>query len=161
MLCLNISIANCNSSLEIQWLDLLSFAFEISFGKPSNRSEGWLFNSEKETEYYLLIWIWANRDWNPTSEDITKLECLLIKRKDIIEYLEKEGFTEEFIKDKEKNILKDELTGAIEKGKHPFVYFYFTTRLVEKPFNVIIRKEKLKELALKEFVITKDGCRVL
>jgi len=134
-----------------------TFAFEISGMFSGKRSEGWLFDEKKETEYYLCIWIWADRSWNPSFEDITKLECLLIKRKDIVNYLEEEGFTKDRICDIETKVRQDMVSGPVDKGKHKYIYFYNTTRLVEKPFNVIIRKEKLKELAVRHFIVTKEG----
>jgi len=141
--------------------NLPTFAFEISSWFSGKRSEGWLFNPEKLTEYYLCIWIWAKRSWNPSSDDITKLDCLLIKRQDIIDYLKKEGFSKEKILKREKEIIKSGIKGPIDKRKHSFIYFYKTNRLAEKPFNVIIRKNKLVELSTRHFVVTKEGFEIL
>lgn len=138
-----------------------TFAFEISSMFSGKKSEGWLFDEKKETEYYLCIWIWAKNAWNPSYEDITKLDCLLIKRSEIIAYLKHEGFTKEKIREIECTVREKGLEKAIDKGKHRYVYFYNTTHLAEKPFNVIIRKEKLKELTLRHFVVTKEKCDIL
>jgi hypothetical protein len=141
--------------------DIPTFAFEISSMFSGRRLEGWLFNKEKKTEYYLCIWIWAKNSWNPSCEDIIKLDCLLIKRSTIIDYLVDEGFTKERILQIEDEARAVGLSGPIDKGRHRYVYFYNTTRLAENPFNVIIRKEKLRELARKHIIVTKEGCDIL
>jgi hypothetical protein len=45
---------------------------------------------------------------------------------------------------------RENTTGKIGEGD---VYFYHTDRLSEKPINIIIRKDKLKQIAEKEFTI--------
>jgi hypothetical protein len=134
--------------------NLPTFAFELDFLRGSGElTPGWLMDKDKQTEYYMLIWPFAKESWNICKEDITKLRCILISRQRIIEYLGSEGFTEAKLNETSERIRRDGLEGAIDKGAHPSFYFFSTKRLVEKPVNIIIRIEKLKELAVNMFEV--------
>lgn len=141
--------------------DLPTFAFEISSIFSGKRSEGWLFNDAKETEYYLCIWIWAERTWNISADDIIKLDCLLLKRSDIIVYLEMEGFTKKRIVERENEIRASGEQGPFDKTAHQYIYFFNTTKRVERPFNVIIRKQKLIELAVRHIEVNRGKYTIL
>ena len=141
--------------------NLPTFAFEISSIFSGKRSEGWLFDDKKETEYYLCIWIWAKNTQRPSKDEITKLDCLLIKRNDIINYLEEEGFSKQRIIERESKIRSSGVSGAIDKSNHKYVYYFHTTHLAENPFNVIIRKEKLEGLAVRHFIVRKENYEIL
>jgi len=90
-----------------------------------------------------------------------KLECLLFKRQDLITYLENQGFSETFIKEKDAQSRLMRLEGAIDKDRLKPIYFFLSPHLAEEPFNVVVRKEKLKELALRQLIVTKDGMELL
>jgi hypothetical protein len=131
--------------------DLPTFAFEISFLRTNGEwTLGWLLDKEKENNYFILIWPFASKEWNLVKDDITKLDCLLINRQKIIDLLEKEGFTKEKIMIEEEKIRRGNLFGKIGSGN---AYFYHTEKLQEKPINIVIRKDKLIEIAEKRFTI--------
>jgi hypothetical protein len=131
--------------------NLPTFAFELSFLRQTGEwTLGWLFDKEKENDYFMLIWPFAKKEWDLTKEDITKLDCILINKQKVIELLEKEGFTKEKIMIEEEKIRRENISGKIGEGN---IYFFHTERLSEKPINVIIRKQKLIEIAEKRFTI--------
>jgi hypothetical protein len=131
--------------------NLPTFAFEISFIRAAGEwTLGWLFDKTKENDYFILIWPFASKKWDITKEDIEKLDCLLINKQKIIDLLEKEGFSRDKIMTEEERIRKENNPGKIGSGNF---YFYFTGRLAEKPINLVIRKEKLIEIAEKRFII--------
>ena len=128
--------------------DLPTFAFELDFLRGSGTlTPGWLLDDGKKTEYYMLIWPFAKKTWNIRKDDIIRLSCMLVCRRKITDYLESEGFTETKLKEISEQIRKDDIEGPIGKDAHPHIYFYSTKRLVERPVNIIIRREELKELA--------------
>jgi len=125
-----------------------TFAFEINFIRGSgDLTPGWLLDDTKETEYYFLIWPFANVEWNVTHKDITLLKCLLISRKKLRDYLHTEGFTKDTLLKKAKDIRESKQEGVIGKENHPNVYFYLSSQLAEKPISIIIQRAKLHELA--------------
>lgn len=130
-----------------------TFAFELSFLNKGDVIEGWLTDESKVTEYYLLIWIQANKEWDITKDDITQIEAYLISRKNILEYLKERGFDSNQLRNKASEIRTKCEDGAIEKNQHDGFYFYFTKeRLVEKPINVIIKKSVLLSLSKYRFI---------
>ena len=133
---------------------LPTFAFEIDSFQRGKLIPGWLFDQEKKTEYYLLVWIWADRRFTKETldeffeENITELDCLLIKRPRLIEHLKEHGHAKEWFMNEAKRIRDDKLTGQIDKGKYSFFHFYRTQTLEEKPVNAIIYKWLLHELCI-------------
>jgi hypothetical protein len=131
--------------------NLPTFAFEISFLRTSGDwTLGWLLDKEKENDYFILIWPFAKKDWDIKGSDITKLDCLLVNKQKIIDLLEDNGLTKEKIMIEEEKIRRENTIGKIGYGS---IYFYHTDRLSEKPINIVIRKDKLKQIAEKEFTI--------
>jgi len=135
--------------------NLPTFAFEINFlDKKGNEHIGWLLDSQKKTNYYLLIWVKAKKKWEVKCSDILQLECMLIERDKIITTIKEKGI-------EIKKMV--EQTGSIRKEKHQSIkmptnddklYFYYTYHLAEKPINLIIRKELLKEISLFHILVT-------
>ncbi|MBU0536464.1 MAG: hypothetical protein KKE20_05835 [Nanoarchaeota archaeon] len=141
--------------------DLPTFAFELEFMTPGGFiAPGWLFNHSYETQYYLLIWIFADKEKDFTKDDIERLECILIKREDIIVYLAKQGMTPDEAKLICPGLRKESVYGAHMKGRFDGFYLYFTGHLSEKPINIVIRKEKLIELAEKVFTVTRSSIQL-
>ena len=131
-----------------------TFAFEIDFiGSDNQLKTGWLLDSEKSTQAYLLSWIWAKKEKHYAVEDIEYLEVVLIQRSAIIDLLKRHDVDELRLKRISQEMRSTQNYGA--HFKHPSRPFYFslTKHLVEKPCNVIIHKNKLIELAeLHQFV---------
>lgn len=128
--------------------NLPTFAFELNFiGRDQRLHTGWLYDDKKETEYYLLSWIWAKKEKGFTADDITKLEIMLVSRKRITFSLAHHGLTKERAFDISKALRAKKQFGVSEKTQKPF-YLYYTKHLVEQPINVIIRKQALKKISV-------------
>lgn len=128
--------------------DIPTFAFELDFiGMDGKLKTGWLTDDKKLTQYYLLSWVWAKKDTNFNSSDITKLEVVLIERSKILSLLERHHVDGARLGRIAQHLRKKGLFGPhFKKEGRPF-YFNMTGHLVEKPINVIIHKRKLIELA--------------
>lgn len=135
--------------------NLPTFAFEIDFlSKAGSLTEGWLFDFNKETQYYMIIWITAKKERNFLAEDIIKLECILIPRKRILEFLESKTLGKSRCFEISKNLRAENKEGPSHKNEFDSsCYFYFTPKLAEAPVNIIIYKDKLKELSAKIFEV--------
>lgn len=134
--------------------DLPTFAFELSFKLNNGQIvEGWLTNTCKKTQYYLLMWITAKKEWDIKKEDIIQIEYILIERNKILMYLNSKGYGVIELKNKAKMILNNDIEGVIDKSNDQPFYFYFTNRLTEKPINIVIKKSKLIELSVLNQII--------
>ncbi|MGB0917614.1 MAG: hypothetical protein ACPGU4_08490 [Flavobacteriales bacterium] len=125
-----------------------TFAFELDFiARDGKLKQGWLTDREKLTQYYLLSWVWAKKDRDFTSSDITKLEVILIERKKILKLLEEYNVDAGRLMRIAKHLREMGMFGAhFKKQGRPF-YFNLTEHLTEQPSNVIIHKRSLIELA--------------
>lgn len=135
---------------------LPTFAFELNFiARNGQLQEGWFFDTQKETEYYLLSWIWATKEKGFTVDDITKLEVILIERKVIHTMLESYQLTDKEAYTIANSLRKNKQTGASFKDYSKPYYFFYTNYLSEKPINLIIKKNKLVEWSLLHQFINK------
>ena len=129
---------------------LPTFALELSF-RSQNGSivEGWLTDAQKVTEYYLLMWPLASKPWDIEIQDIRKIDYMLVKRSDILQWLASQGYTVDVLREKADYIRKTYTeNGAIEKEDGKDFYFFLTTKLVERPINIVIRKKIYERLAI-------------
>ena len=137
--------------------NLPTFAFEIDFLRSGNElTEGWLYCKDKETEYYMLVWIEAKKERDFVSDDITNTDCVLIKREDLIIFLYDIGLTIDEINKKAQEIRKNEKVGKTELPNTEDCYLYYSPSLAEKPVNLVIRKHKLLELATQRWNVKKE-----
>ena len=63
---------------------------EISSFQNGILRDGWIINNNLDTEYYLFCWLNATRK-DFTKDDIIWLEYALVRKKDLIQYLESEN----------------------------------------------------------------------
>ena len=129
-----------------------TFAFELSFLNKGQVIKGWFLDEHKKTEYYLLIWIEAKKDWDIVKEDITRLELYLISRSKISDYLKQRGYNFAQLEEKGNQIRTKGIDGVNDKTTGSDFYFFLSKRLVETPVNIIIRKSVLAELAYEKFI---------
>ena len=133
---------------------LPTFALELSFlSQNGNVVEGWLTDTKKETEYYLMMWIKATKSWNIEVEDIVQIEYMLVKRSDILNWLNQQGFSVEQLREKAKLIREKQIGGAIDKVNGKDFWFYLTTKLAECPINIVVRKKVYESLAVMKGII--------
>jgi len=133
---------------------LPTFALELSFlSQNGNIVEGWLTDTKKITEYYLMMWIKATKSWNIEVEDITQIEYMLVKRSDILNWLNQQGFSVEQLREKAQRIREEQISGAIDKVNGRDFWFYLTTRLAECPINIVVRKKVYESLAVMKGII--------
>lgn len=134
--------------------DLPTFAFELSFIRGNGEEvQGWFLDKSKETQYYLMMWIFAKQEkpWEVTKDDITRVDGILLDRFKLIEYLNGQGMTEVRMISRAREIRASGIDGATDKRDDTSYYFFNTTRLDEKPINIILKKRKLIELAEARF----------
>ena len=146
-----------------------TFAFEIGSFQNGKWREGWLFNDDYQTEYYLLLWPQAQLQEEEKDKiaprfdckDITSITFYLVPRTAIIKYLEEHGINkaralkaEEYYRSN--NAVKDsDEHNRLKEITKQMGDFYFSLTdspknggLGERPFNVLLYRKVLKSLAI-------------
>lgn len=140
----------CDEKAAIRYVNkgLQTFAFELSFlGKGDKLIDGWLISNTKINNSFLCIWIdKADYDLLEDVDDIKELEIALIDKQILVDYLQSLGWTVNKLHIKADRMRKNlnEPQGDININGCRFVC---SRKLAEKPVNVLVSREKLKELA--------------
>ena len=140
----------CDEKAAIRYVNknLQTFAFELSFlGKGDKLIDGWLISNTKINNSFLCIWIdKADYDLLEDIDDIKEMEMALVDKNKLMEYLQNLGWTVSKLNIKAERMRKNpkEPQGEIETNGCRFVC---SRKLAEKPVNVLVSREKLKEIA--------------
>ena len=147
----------CDEKAAIRYINkpLNTFSMELSFiDKSNNIHDGWLLDENKVNNSFMFIWIdKATRNLLENVEDILKLELVIVKKDSIINYLNSLGWTYKKLIRKT-SLMRDnkyEKTGNIKNDGCKFVISDF---LVEKPVNVLISRDILRDISDFKQIIT-------
>lgn len=121
-----------------------TFAFEIK--NTTSGAQGWLFNPEYITDYYLLAWPNAVDENIPSAESFTDTEIMSIKRQRVIQLLANHGITENKISELIEHY-KSRLSKTNKFEISPGITLNFNLFLAERPINVVIKKDLLMKYA--------------
>lgn len=162
---LDTSIVDEKATLYYINRNLPTFAFEIDSYQKGHLTPGWLFNENYETDYYLLIYPYSKNSDLVTIKwtDYTKATCLLIRRKKIINFLRKKGFTQQRIEQDATFYRSKGVSGKIIiHGIDDFYYYIsLSNQYSETPFNVIIYRHILEELSVHVYDVTPHGVKTV
>lgn len=140
----------CDEKAALKYVNknLQTFSMELSFFNAANNlSIGWLLDSKKINNSFLLCWIDnAIKDDLTSSDDIVMMEVALVKRNKIIDYLSSIGWTLDKLFTKCKKIRNNpyEECGNFYKNE---VKFSKSFQLRERPINLLIKRSKLIEIS--------------
>lgn len=178
----NGDIVNIDEKAQLHYIDVCrdTFVFEIDFiGQDNELHPGWLYNPDMQTDTYMLLWpkqtkyhericsIHKTKDKlneikqilrQIESEDFESVDCYLIKREKVKQYLENQGWDEARALEKGKEIRKNKKYQRTEVPETNSFYFYFSEpfHYREAPINIVMKKNVLEQLAHKRYVITKE-----
>lgn len=138
-------------------MGLNTFSLELSFiGKNGNRRSGWFIDHTKKTEYYLLGWIVRadipkaeGCDRYNTNEinqwNIKELDWALVSRQRIMDFLESKGWTLDKLALQDKKIREN---GKVKTKEFiDDVSFRYSDAYVEKPINILLKKDTFMKLS--------------
>lgn len=138
-------------------MGLNTFSLELSFiGKNGNRRSGWFIDHTKKTEYYLLGWIVRadipkaeGCDRYNTNEinqgNIKELDWALVSRQKIMDFLESKGWTLDKLALQDKKIREN---GKVKTKEFiDDVSFRYSDAYVEKPINILLKKDTFMKLS--------------
>ena len=140
----------CDEKAAIRYVNkkLNTFSLELFFVDSSNKlTYGWLLDDKKINNSFLFIWIdKADNDILQSEKDIKEIEIALVCKNRIIDFLDNLGWNKEKLLKKCENIIynKTEYLGNLYIDKCKFSY---STKLIEKPINILIRREDLKKIS--------------
>jgi ABC-type lipoprotein export system ATPase subunit len=139
-------------------MGLNTFSLELSFiGKNGNRRSGWFIDNTKKTEYYLLGWIvradipkkddGSDRyDTNTINQrNIKELDWALVSRQKIMDFLESKGWTLDKLALQDRKIREN---GKVKTKEFiDDVSFRYSDAYVEKPINILLKKDTFMKLS--------------
>lgn len=143
-----------------------TFAFELEYLQPLYREvvQGWFINDELDTEFYMLIWPnikceqregWKRKNLKYLQrDDFTIVEAMLIKKSVLRNRLEKNQLGKKRLLEYARELRK---TGNREEKISDKIKIFYSYSLEEKPVNLVINKDMLKECAEAIFLISVDG----
>ena len=142
---LNIQDAVVDEKASIYYInkDLRTFVLEVSFlNRGYQIQEGWFVNDQLSTQYYLMQWIKANvaDPWQVKEGNITEIECVLVSKKKLKDYFEREGYDKTRLIQLSQQMRASQQKMLAPSGK-PY-RFFFTQNLAEKPVNILLNKEE-------------------
>lgn len=163
----NGAVYNVDEKAQLYFLnkDLPTFALEIQFLREGIETCGWLCNDSLKTDLYLLIWPFATQD-TPKNIDwgqFTKADCLLVEKKRILCLLEEVGLTPERMLEEASRIRKLGCIGKVTIPDVKGIYYYASDpqKYREVPINIVVSKEKLRTIAQRRYIVTKEEVNAL
>ncbi len=153
--------------------DLRTFAFEVSFlNRANSLNQGWLLNTDLETDCYLLSWVYANEQKYPyRNQKMQPNGYPKTMTTDYFKYLSTDDITAMDIVVIEKEIVRNHILLSNDAlmefsksmrmqnvGFRPFEGYRFvlSLRLPEQPVNILLDKAELYELG-NAFHVTRRG----
>ena len=140
---------------------LQSFAFELDYFKGTQLKEGWLYNTKYNlTEFYLIMWLWAdvdemqngkytNYNWRQINDqNISKVEGIFLDKKIIREYAKSLDVTTDKFSQL-RFLVSAEKSSRLQLDDGTSITV--SNQLSERPMNLVIKKNRLIELATYHF----------
>jgi len=126
----------CDEKSAVRYRNLSTFSLELSFiNRKGEEQEGWLTNPKYKNNSFMLIWL-----------DNNIIECALVRKQAIYDYLTSVGWTVEKLRKKAEHIryFDDNNFGGFEENNCKFT---FSTHLYEKPINILLKRTTYRKLA--------------
>lgn len=151
---------------------LPTFAFELDSIQKTGGAPvtGWFVRDDLVTQYYMLIWPNTkckniNGEWRRTPlgeiefSDFTIIEAMLIRKDDIFDFLQRNNLAKSHLLEYAKRLraTHGKKNEKIDVQLENRLSITFSGQIPEKPINLIIRREKLKEIAKQVYLISQDG----
>lgn len=155
-------VFNVDEKAQLYYLNknLPTFAFEIQFLRRGIPTTGWLCNDRLETDYYLLIWPFADRDTSSgiSWRNFTKADCLMISKQDVLSFLAENGLTKDRLLADANAIRKEHRTGKIRIEGLSGIYYFasYPQYYAEAPINIVISKSYLRHIATRHYIVTPE-----
>lgn len=146
--------------------NLQTFAIEISNrNRRGDLQEGWYINPRETNNYYLFCWVvdaYTTSDNHIKEEGINSLDVALIKKEDLVNYIDGLGWTKNNLWKKQgiirnhfeiTNTLYGVCMGDMEKNK---CRFHMQTKFFEQSINLLLKKDELINISTLAYTINKD-----
>lgn len=134
--------------------DLPTFVFELSYLKDGNYRQGWLFDSTKETQCYMLVTnILANSN-DDIQSGIQSVKLHYVKRRELQEWLASKGLNELRLRELDAQTRVGEMLDRIQipelnPATEGNLYFSKFGK-AERPINLVLKLQNLRDLGIAE-----------
>lgn len=121
-----------------------TFCLELSYYKENSIKEGWFVKTDQLTDYFLFVWIpnaSVNDNYISEQEQLNEVECMLVKKSDIWEYLSNIGISKDGLIETAENLRHID-SSSCKYGFAEKVKLTKSDFLPEKPINLIITKNQ-------------------
>lgn len=137
-----------------------SFAFEIFSFSNKKVKKGWLLDSKKKTDYYILIYPNSKKidDYRELydKEEIDFVNVYLIERQKLLDEIYKVGLTNENIMEEASNLTEVNTAVKIKNIPPEKFTLYKSKNYAEIPVNLVVKKIILDKIVEKKWEVTKD-----
>ncbi|UQW96674.1 hypothetical protein M2M59_11945 [Rummeliibacillus sp. G93] len=136
-----------------------TFVLELSyFNKEKKLKVGWLFDESKKTTHYLFCWNKRNEEIKHSEvkeKDFHYIMAMLVDRQKLLKYLKDTyGVSKETARFKVQEIIEKNKFGSLETlNENTKSKFYYTKDRVEKPINIVMRKEELAKICEGHYLV--------
>jgi len=150
---------NIDEKSQLYYMDknLQTFAFEINSLQRGFIYPGWLFDYSLKTNTYMIVYPKSSVSIsNINYMDFHDVESYLIKRNDLLDYLNQRGFTSSFCENVASDIRNNHINFTNDNGNRykylledsnhmtiTDIYFTYSYNLLEHPINLVINKQNL------------------
>ncbi len=126
-----------------------TFVLELFYNTSSLVKFGWFLDFSKKTTHYLFIWINnANNTKNNSCNDYNIINFCLVKKNNLKNFFNKEGYTNSVLAQKGWEIIKArQYKKSKIEGKNDYWFFYSYSNKGEGPINLVVRKSILLQFA--------------
>lgn len=135
------------------WTGLTTFAHEIGqINRSYEWQRGWMLNPSSQTEYYLYAFLEDVTRDGSMLQSIQEAEVMLVSKEKVLGYLQSLGWGEKELLLKD-TVIRDAYETFGQDWKHHVrlqdsnVKFVLCENKFEKPVNVLIKRDVLRELS--------------
>lgn len=149
---------------------LNTFSLELSFiSKNGEKRCGWFTDTSKKTQFYLFGWINANIPFNNETNrfetdlinknNIESIDWALVSRDKILSFLNDRGWTLERLSLQDEKIRRN--GGVKTKEFINDISFRYSDAYIEKPINILLKKETYFDLAYMSGTVTRKNDEIV
>ena len=141
----------CDEKSAIRYVNrpLGTFCFELSFiDRGRMLHDGWFLDNGKKSNSYILLYIdRGKKNFITDIGDILSAEIILVKKDRIVNYLKGIGWSIRKLRIKNDRIRNGKGFEDMGNIRKYGVKFSYSDGLAEKPINILISREKLREIS--------------
>ena len=153
---------SCDEKAAVKYIGKPLSTFSLELGFMDNRYHqqhqlGWLIDPKHTNDLFSFVWLpQATRPDIQSPSDIIQCDIALVRKLDIMNYLESLGWTTKALAKKEWCIRTGQGKTELGNFKQHGLKFAISRYLHEQPVNVLLLKETYMQIAIGRYSIIND-----